>query len=467
METHAYDLRRLLVEDELEDLEALQSGASFYNQHFPEHKSWIKKVLDQVRSGTRVAYGIYSPTGTLIACMVMKRKKYAHKVEIKGLYVDENIPDHEKKRYYDALLTEADTFAAKQGDSGVVTYTPWNEIELVKVLHRHNFYIQKVERSPYKKGEFLYTFTKDIKPYFVGDPYDTFSIARWFISEYHGFRVHSSNQETEPKIIDFTLQPHPQIGEIGLQDIDGRAYVFERRCDQNVCKAPGPHILMVFAPEIDNYEREVCRNHRVLVFNENIIYEQMSQFFTYPMPPFPKSDIRGMMVLIKEQYTVNISERSSFTYFKGGEVGKYLKRGHTLVIVSENRKSNSPQYSLVGIGKINDIFLGPPNNAWDRYKDTNPLLSGKKEFDKFAKEKNIVMAIVVSDFVRAADSCGNMLSIVIRDNIHSFGGNYRLGGAMSHMYLDEKGIDTIKKRCLKGNVNDRTSISRQDIHFDI
>ncbi len=478
--------RRLLMHDELMALRDLLLDAPIYTEHFPDHKKWVQKVILEIEEGDRVAYGAYLPTlepeAVLLGSIILKNKPYPHMIHAKGLFVRKDIEGLKAEfieRVYISLLREADIFAAKNGASSVVTYCPWNEIDIIKVLHRHGFHIQKVEVSPYKRGEFLYILTKPIQAYYVGDPFDWGGIARWLVKDYYAFSFQNAKQQDGIEIINFLLSRSPSgpfgNNQIPQPQLSGQMYVTQPQRVESICGNTDANLTIVLTSTLSDRIRDFCESRGVVIFDERKVKKHLAEFFAYPMPCFSRQEIRGMIGTIKEEYAERIKANNGyFTYFKGGDVGKYLKQGDALVLVKDVDIAISQsgrvatEHHLVGIAEVIQAESGKPLEMWERFKKKRPSLT-EEEYRRFAQEKSSVTAIVAQGFKAAKGECHEEIVRIVQDATeHKIG---HTSDQANHVYLKDMHVDLFRDHCLgserPADIQDRAELDRGQPPFPL
>jgi hypothetical protein len=98
------------------------------------------------------------------------------------------------------------------------------------------------------------------------------------------------------------------------------------------------NLRILFANRISEAALLYCIKSGIKYLGRDRLYENFHNYFAYKKPNFEKDDIAGMILVCKPDLFTRILERKaeSFTYFKGGPTGKYLKSGHRALIYSES-----------------------------------------------------------------------------------------------------------------------------------
>lgn len=171
------------------------------------------------------------------------------------------------------------------------------------------------------------------------------------------------------------------------------------------------------------------------MIDNNYVRNELSRFFAYPVPNFGEEDIQGIAVEIKETYIGFLcknDKKGEFTYFKGGNLGKFLHKGHKLVMFQSSAGEES---RIVGMADIMGVEISEDSmGVWHKFSDKNPLLS-ESEYRAFVAEKSKVMAIYAVNFREACNKDCVMDEILgEKKNI-------------DQMYLDKVLIEKINQQC--------------------
>lgn len=57
-----FEVRRIFLENEANEIRALQSKAPELYNHYPNHREWLAEAINAVIIGKKVAFGVYKAT---------------------------------------------------------------------------------------------------------------------------------------------------------------------------------------------------------------------------------------------------------------------------------------------------------------------------------------------------------------------------------------------------------------------
>jgi len=401
-----FEIRRILLPDEASQIKALQRGAPEFSRHYPRHDQWLEAAIEDILAGKRVAFGVYKlafdahhqPKVELVGSIILKKKKYSQAMEMKNLYIR---PDCRRKGYGRALYAAVEEYCAKQGCSIIETEVPCAEIGTINYLHEMGFRVSEMRRSPYKDGKYIYRMEKTLFPFYVGDCFDLFEVALWLLRNYYGFCDIVANATDNS--FQFRLGHKDLLKGKSEAELKGKALVFDGDTDSQVyrileaSKEPEYSVLLVFTRNPGQQTKRICSEHRIVLIEEQAIYKSFGHLFAHKPPSFPREEIGGMIVAMNPEYFIRLANgRTSFAYFKGGPLGKYLKASDKLLIFSEPT-SAYPEAGIRGVGNVVEVVCGSPAQVWDKLKDKNPLFS-PDEYYVYAKDKPCVLGVLLDNF---------------------------------------------------------------------
>lgn len=405
-----FDIRRIFVPDEVSQIKLLQKNASEFRQHFPAHQNWLDMALSEVVKGNRIAFGVYKlgfsarhrPTVDLVGSILIRLGLFSGTAEWKNLYIR---PDARRSGYGTALCRQVEEYCAKAGYSVVETEVPSEEVNTVSFMHRMGFRVVEMKKSPYVVDEYLYRMEKVLFPFFVGDYFDFFDVVTWLANSYYAlWKVRAVREESQ---IEFAIRDSSNLANIVKPSdlsLKGRISVFEDIGEEEEAELIASldnqdyHLQVVFADSFSADFRESCSRRRIKLIDRQMVYEAFSHLFAYKPACFEKKDIAGMIVAINPEYFGRLANGSmtSFSYFKTGPIGQYLKEGDRLLIYSEPTP-DSPDGGIRGMGEVLEVYCDNPSNVWNSLRDKNPLF-GQEEFIRFARNKKSIVGFYVRDF---------------------------------------------------------------------
>lgn len=410
-ETRDFEIRRIFLPGEAREIRALQRNAPEFYRHYPKHDQWLDMAIEQVIDGVRVAFGVYKlafdprrrPTVQLVGSIILKKKLFANIIEVKNLLIR---PDCRSMGYGTALYEEVEEYCAKSGYSVIQTEVPCSEINTVGFLHKMGQRVVEMKKSPYKAGEYVYEMEKTLFPFYGGDCFDLYEIALWLIRNYYAFS--NIRERREENYIEFELETKASVARV-CEDrlaVKGLAIVDDSTSAQiQDAFSAGDNteysLLLAFGVSFGEHAQKRAASQRVMLIDQQTIYKTFRHLFAYKPPTFPKSEIAGMIVAMNPEYFNRIADsQTSFTYFKGGPVGKYLKEGDKLLVLSEPTP-RQPVGGIKGFGDVVEVISGLPQDMWNRLQNNSPLFS-RDEYDVFTRNKSDVLGVVLRNFKRTS-----------------------------------------------------------------
>src|SRR5689334_6912671 len=94
-----FHVHRVLSAPEIDEIRRLQADDPNLQFHYPHHQAWLRRALDEVQKGTRLAFGVFSSQLdafgrskiVLVGAAILKPERYARVVEMKNLFI---APEH-------------------------------------------------------------------------------------------------------------------------------------------------------------------------------------------------------------------------------------------------------------------------------------------------------------------------------------------------------------------------------------
>jgi len=399
-----FEVRRIFLAEEANEIKNLQYEASEFKDHYPKHNQWLNKAITEITSGKKVAFGVYraimgSSSGELVGTVILKKGSYTETIGLKNLFIRE---EDRYKKYGKELCKVIDKYCAKRGYSSIKTEVPSNEIGTIEFLLKRGYNIITTKKSPYKNGDYLYEMHKSIFPSYGGDYFDLYKLALWFIKNVYGFL---NIVEKGDGTFVFDLNVNTKLSKEIIEGIvpKGIAIVFDegKKDDHEILnyiteKTKNYNLVFVFGRDFSQSIKSKCIESGISLFEEEFIYNSFKELFAFDLPEFKKENITGIVVPINPKYFKKINSNQPFAFFKGLTIGKYLKKGNKVLFFSE-KSSKYPQSGLRGYGTISDVSFGSPEDIWEKYKDSNPLF-GKKEYNVYVENKTGILGFIVENF---------------------------------------------------------------------
>lgn len=402
-----FEVRRIFLTEEANEIKNLQSEASEFNNHYPKHDQWLNKVINEISIGEKVAFGVYKaiinsescPSVELVGSVILKKGSYTETIDLKNLFIRK---EDRTNGYGTELCDVIEKYCARRGYSTVKTEVPSNEIETINFLLNREYKVITTKKSPYMDGDYLYEMHKSIFPLYSGDYFDLYELALWIIKNVYGFS-NIVEDEDNAFIFDLNVNNKLNIGSITEIVPKGISVVFnENKWDDdellNVIfeKTKNYNLVFVFGMNFSSLVKSECKKAGILLFDETFIYKSFKELFALDLPEFKREDIAGIFVSINPEYFEKINSSEPFTFFKGLTIGKYLKNNDKILFFSE-KSSKYPKNGLRGYGTIKDISYGSPDYIWQKYKDNNPLFE-KEDYNVYVENKKYILGVSVDNF---------------------------------------------------------------------
>jgi len=399
------EIRRILLPD-IDEFVDLQTRASIFFDHYPDHKRWFDHAVLELIEGKRVAFGIYvpdlqvrsTPSLKLAGSIMLKKKLYSDVVVLKNLFIE---PEHQNIKLGTKLCDAAELYCAKGGFSRIFTEVPSSEIKTLNFLLSRGYHVEKTIESPYVKGDFLCNLSKKILPRYSGDSFDLFDLSLWMLKNLFGV---TQIIENEPGCYSFEINLKYPIPKSLISCITpkGVALIFnelssDEQCSAIIEKAKINQFCIVFCDKISQEIEQKIVNNGILVLDEAKMKNEFLDIFAYKPPNFDRKEIAGIIVTISPNYFQKaVGLKTPFTYFKSGNMGKSLKV-NDYVFFYTDVIGNNKEEGIRGYGKVKDIFSGKPDEAWKKFEHTNRLFT-EDGYRNFVETKKSILGIVIDDF---------------------------------------------------------------------
>lgn len=438
-----YQLKRLLLKEELEEVNQLIRDVPEFTEHYPNHKRWLDNALKEVYGGNRLAYGVLKPITIdgrpelkIIGVAIIKITEPS--AELKSLFLEKEYR-HKEQNYGSHLYENIEKQLLKRGVTKIITDVPYKSKSTSWFLIKHGFQINGlIER--YKKGDFNYVLSKDVTPYYIGDPFDWYSLVIWFLENIYHFDIYSQEKINETTLLlSFNLNTNRNNSASSLGTIKGISLVHGGTIDDKnielicgVISDKKATICSIIAKKFENGSRDTLMERRILSIDQDQVYDLSG----CNKPSFEKDQISGIIVEVRHFYFERIKEDENyFVYFKGAGIGNYSKKGDKILFFVDSC-DEYPYGALMGFGKIKECSSDIPEKQWDRYKNMNPKFT-KEDFTRYAKYKNAIIAFVVEDFKKISPIEYHDIKMILQSRV--------VIEDIGHLYLDKALIDLFSR----------------------
>ena len=262
---------------------------------------------------------------------------------------------------------------------------------VIHFLIKHGYTIYGKE-DLYGVGKYSYLLSKDLKPHYVGDPFDWEEITRWMIENYFGFDIVETHPIVKRRALDFNVKRTIN----SKFEIKGLVEVKDTTVDQDPVSMlyqksqdGGYHVPIFIGRTFARRAVDFAKEKGVILINE----QDISEITGWKPPEIKKQNIRGILLPIKPEFYQKIILKSlkNFVYFKGAPFGKHLKKNDKIVIYVE-----SPRKEVSAFGIVTKITIDSPEAQWEAFKDKS--IFDEQDFRRFANSKREILAIELKDF---------------------------------------------------------------------
>lgn len=394
------EVKRLFLEDEIDELERLLEGASVFREHYPNFKRWLKNATAECKTGERLAFGIFSaemkngaPTKNPIGGCILKTTE-GTTVEMKSLYVSE---EERGRGGGKKLLEQIEEHCIKMGYRKIATDVPCAQEKTFRFLAKRGYTIDG-RSDRYQVNDPCYLMSKELVPYYTGDPFDWNELSRWFLE--HAYKVSIIDLGDGKLLLKWEVKPIIERDNTENIQPKGMALISEEFPQKKIIEEfieqmnkEGTQIPIILARSIPAERKKELPPNTISIGEEEI-----AKLTKYTPHRFDKKDIAGMIVEIKPEYFDRVKEDSGeFVYFKGAPIGKYLEKGNKVYFYVG--PTSKHVYGFIGgFGEIVEKHIDKPENIWSRYEKKNLIFPDQKEFDTFARYKENLLAMVINNF---------------------------------------------------------------------
>lgn len=405
-----FEIRRIFLSEETDQIWNMQKNAGEFIAHYPKHRQWLKMAIGEILNGKRVAFGVHKfgadhrkkhLSVELVGSIILKKKLYTKTIELKNLFI-RNID--RRKGYGRVLFQKVEEYCAKSGYKTIETEAPCEEINTVRFLHKMGFRVSEMKASPYRDSAHIYKMIRPLYPLYGGDAFDFRAISLWVLGSYYGFNnIDEDHTGNEVELLIDAKGLKERVNSPNALPLRGAAFLFntQKQTTENDIKRfvekRNDNFSFVFAKSLDADAVRYCNNKNIKSFDEQMLIETFKNSFAYKPPNFSRTDIKGMVFVINPMLYKRIDKKkTSFAYFKGAPVGKYLKIGNKILFVSEPTP-DYPSGGIKGIGEIDKLEIGDPEHIWNLFKKRNSLFE-ESEYNGFTSNKTQVIGFHITNY---------------------------------------------------------------------
>ena len=191
-------ISRILAKSEIDQLDNLL--VPHLSKKYPNFGKWLEKVKEEIEIGVRIAFGEWI-SDSLISTVILK-PTISNTVELKSLFVD---PKFQKTGHGSRIYEIAERHCLKMGFKKIIVDAFCEDDDMIIFLISHGYTIYGRE-DLYDVGRFSYLLSKNLRPQYIGDPFDWEEIARWLIENYLGFEIVETHPVVEQRALDFSIK---------------------------------------------------------------------------------------------------------------------------------------------------------------------------------------------------------------------------------------------------------------------
>lgn len=344
--------RRLRLGDKAA-LEQLCLRDRRWTQHFPRHKKWWRRALDELGSEGRAAFGGFSqvpnPEGPSIqrldAAVFLKVSELDNSAELKNLVLrDEGIDQQLTDTGYTAsirLIEKAIRFCEMRDIGKLEIELPQSEHVFVSLFLKTGFRILS-QRERYSPGQSVCTLEKLIGETYYGDPFNRVQLGTWLLRAILPCKVgkweNFGDQDEVLSYLPFEISPtHPAFRE-------ARPVGFSRRLrgglfilDESECTSKyfqrlemltlpdENHVNYLMADILPRDDRKRLEDKGLVCFDRNEVRDIAGGDDSSLGIRMSRSDVAGVMTVLEEELVRKYAEfRQPFIYFLLGGLGGAL-----------------------------------------------------------------------------------------------------------------------------------------------
>jgi predicted transcriptional regulator/GNAT superfamily N-acetyltransferase len=377
-------ISRILAKSEIDQLDNLL--VPHLSEKYPNFEKWLEKAKEEIEMGVRIAFGEWK-SDSLISTVILK-PTISNTVELKSLFVD---PKFQKMGYGPRIYEIAERQCLKMGFKKIIVDAFCEDDDVIIFLISRGYKIYGRE-DLYSVGRFSYLLSKNLRPQYIGDPFDWEGIARWLIENYLGFEIVETHPVVEQRALDFSIKKgiNEKFEILGLVEVkdtdvdqDQVSILYHKTLDA------GYHVPVFVGRTFKKRAIDFANGKGVVLINEEDIY----RITEWKPPELTRGEIRGILLPIKPEFYEKILRKGlkQFVFFKGAPFGKFLKSGDKIIFYVE-----SPRKELSAFGVVTDVSIDSPEMQWSKFSKGSIFEEG--EFWRFARTKREILAIGLTDF---------------------------------------------------------------------
>ena len=377
-------ISRILAKSEIDQLDNLL--VPHLSEKYPNFEKWLEKAKEEIEMGVRIAFGEWK-SDSLISTVILK-PTISNTVELKSLFFD---PKFQKMGYGPRIYEIAERQCLKMGFKKIIVDAFCEDDDVIIFLISRGYKIYGRE-DLYSVGRFSYLLSKNLRPQYIGDPFDWEGIARWLIENYLGFEIVETHPVVEQRALDFSIKKviNEKFEILGLVEVkdtdvdqDQVSILYHKTLDA------GYHVPVFVGRTFKKRAIDFANGKGVVLINEEDIY----RITEWKPPELTKGEIRGILLPIKPEFYEKILRKGlkQFVFFKGAPFGKFLKSGDKIIFYVE-----SPRKELSAFGVVTDVSINSPEMQWSKFSKDSIFEEG--EFWRFARTKREILAIGLTDF---------------------------------------------------------------------
>jgi predicted transcriptional regulator/GNAT superfamily N-acetyltransferase len=377
-------ISRILAKSEIDQLDNLL--VPHLSEKYPNFEKWLEKAKEEIEMGVRIAFGEWK-SDSLISTVILK-PTISNTVELKSLFVD---PKFQKMGYGPRIYEIAERQCLKMGFKKIIVDAFCEDDDVIIFLISRGYKIYGRE-DLYSVGRFSYLLSKNLRPQYIGDPFDWEGIARWLIENYLGFEIVETHPVVEQRALDFSIKKgiNEKFEILGLVEVkdtdvdqDQVSILYHKTLDA------GYHVPVFVGRTFKKRAIDFANGKGVVLINEEDIY----RITEWKPPELTRGEIRGILLPIKPEFYEKILRKGlkQFVFFKGAPFGKFLKSGDKIIFYVE-----SPRKELSAFGVVTDVTINSPEMQWSKFSKGSIFEVG--EFWRFARTKREILAIGLTDF---------------------------------------------------------------------
>jgi predicted transcriptional regulator/N-acetylglutamate synthase-like GNAT family acetyltransferase len=409
-----FRIDRILGKEEIQQLDSLLIPT--YSPEYPNFEKWLNEVKKDLIEGKRFAIGIWD--STLIAISIVKLTA-SNVAELKSFFVDKKFG---KRGCEDHLYKETETQCRKAGAERIISYVYSNDTSMIIFLFSHGFSISGKE-DLYGNSRDSYILSKKLNPEYIGDPFDWENMGEWYLRT----RLNAINVKKHPQVGSRNFDRHMQI-KLNDFSLDALVEIKDQKVDQDIveilhkkCYESNFHLPIFIAREFTKRAYEYAQKNGVISFTASDIEKVLLR----KPPVFRSGDIKGLIVSIRPAYLERLLKKKNSQYYvKGGSLGKFLQKGHTLVFYS-----TAPEKCVRAVAEVNSIKIDSPQPIWNVIRDGTVF--SEKEYFEFVAQKQSILAIEIINLKEIAPLHDEALDSIIPKKDRS------------GSYVDEKALKNI------------------------